>query len=37
MESGIADRVWTIEGMVKLMEPKSILDRLFQTALRNQL
>jgi hypothetical protein len=32
MEAGIADRVWTVEELVKLMEPKSILDGLKQTS-----
>lgn len=28
MEAGLADHVWTVEELVKLMEPKSILDGL---------
>ena len=32
MESGLAHTVWTIEDMVRLMEPKSILDGLKQAA-----
>jgi hypothetical protein len=30
--TGIADHVWTIEEMVKLLEGKSILDGLLKTA-----
>jgi hypothetical protein len=32
MEAGLAYIVWTIEDTVKLMEPKSLLDGLFQAA-----
>jgi hypothetical protein len=32
MEAGLAHHVWTIEELVKLMEPKSILDGIFQAA-----
>jgi len=32
MEAGISDHVWSIEDLVKLMKPKSILDGLRQTA-----
>jgi hypothetical protein len=32
MEAGLAHTVWTIEDLVKLMEPKSILDGLSQAA-----
>jgi hypothetical protein len=32
MEAGLTHSVWTIEDMVKLMEPKSILDGLYQAA-----
>lgn len=32
MEAGISGHVWSIEELVKLMEPKSILDGLMQTA-----
>jgi hypothetical protein len=32
MEAGLAHHVWTIEELVKLMEPKSILDGLKMTA-----
>jgi hypothetical protein len=32
MEAGLAHTVWTIEDMVKLMEPKSILDGLYRAA-----
>jgi IS1 family transposase len=32
MEAGLAHHVWTIEELVKLMEPKSILEGLKQTA-----
>jgi hypothetical protein len=32
MEAGIADHVWTVEEMVALMEPKSILDGLQRAA-----
>jgi hypothetical protein len=32
MEAGLAHHVWTIEELVKLMEPKSILEGLEQTA-----
>jgi IS1 family transposase len=28
MESGISDRIWEVEDLVKIMEPKSILDGL---------
>ena len=32
MEAGLAHTVWTIEDMVRFMEPKSILDGLKQAA-----
>jgi hypothetical protein len=32
MEAGIAGHVWTIEEMVKLLDGRSILDRIFQAA-----
>ncbi|MGA3031839.1 MAG: IS1 family transposase [Terracidiphilus sp.] len=32
MEAGLADYVWTIEELVRLAEPKSILDGLMQVA-----
>jgi hypothetical protein len=32
MEAGLASTIWTIEDMVDLMEPKSILNGLFQAA-----
>jgi hypothetical protein len=32
MEAGLANQVWKIEDMVKMMEPKSILEGLTQTA-----
>ncbi len=32
IETGIANHVWSVEEMVSLMEPKSILDGLKQTA-----
>jgi hypothetical protein len=32
MEAGLANGDWTIEDMVKLMEPKSILDGLVRAA-----
>jgi hypothetical protein len=32
MEAGIANHIWEIEELVALMEPKSILDGLTQTA-----
>lgn len=32
MEAGISDHVWSIEELVKLMEPKSMLDGLMMTA-----
>lgn len=32
MESRITDHVWSIEEMVKFLEPTSILDGLRQTA-----
>ncbi|HVC46035.1 MAG TPA: IS1 family transposase [Terracidiphilus sp.] len=32
MEAGISNRVWTIEEMVKLLDGRSILDRIFQAA-----
>jgi IS1 family transposase len=32
MEAGLAHTIWTIEDMVKLMAPKSILEGLFQAA-----
>lgn len=32
MEAGLADHVWEVAELVKLMEPKSILDGLKQTA-----
>lgn len=32
MEAGLPQAVWTVEDMVKLMEPKSILDGLRQVA-----
>jgi hypothetical protein len=32
MEAGLAHTIWTIENMVKLMEPKSFLDGLLWAA-----
>jgi len=32
MEAGVTDHVWDVEELVKLMEPKSLLDRLIPTA-----
>jgi hypothetical protein len=32
MEAGLAHTIWTIENMVKLMEPKSFLDALLWAA-----
>jgi hypothetical protein len=32
MEAGLSDHLWTVEDLVRLMEPKSILDGLAQTA-----
>ena len=32
MEAGLADHIWTIEDLVKLAEPKSILDGLRASA-----
>jgi hypothetical protein len=32
MEAGLADHIWEIEELVALMEPKSVLDGLKQTA-----
>ena len=32
MEAGLATHVWTIEELVNLMEPKSILDGIAQVA-----
>jgi IS1 family transposase len=32
MEAGLAGHVWTIEEMVKLLQPRSILEGLFQVA-----
>ena len=32
MEAGLAHSVWSIQDMVKLMEPKSLLDGLYQAA-----
>jgi hypothetical protein len=32
MEAGIADHVWMIEEMVKLLDRRSILDGLLRTA-----
>ncbi len=32
MEAGFAGHIWTIEELVNLMEPTSILDGLKQTA-----
>ena len=32
MEAGLSDHVWSIEELVKLMEPKSILDGLLSVA-----
>jgi hypothetical protein len=30
MDAGLANTVWTIQDMVRLMEPKSLLDGLYQ-------
>lgn len=32
MEAGISDHIWTVEELVKLMEPKSILDGILRIA-----
>jgi hypothetical protein len=32
MEAGLANHVWSIEELIKLMEPKSILDGLQQAS-----
>jgi hypothetical protein len=32
MEAGLTDRVWSVDELVRLMEPKSILEGLLPAA-----